>query len=85
MKFLTALTLGASAAQATLAAVLPHQQEPLIHGDSSQNAPARHPNSQKYLIELAPYQTRWVTEEEKWDLKLVSTYIVAPGRVKMVR
>jgi leucyl aminopeptidase len=66
MKLLTAIALGAAASQTTLAAVLPHQQEPLTH-----DIPTSHPSSEKYLIELAPYQTRWVTEEEKWDLKLV--------------
>lgn len=29
-------------------------------------------NAGKFLIELAPGETRWVTEKEKWDLKLVS-------------
>lgn len=61
MKLLTPLALSATA----LAAVLP-QQAPL--------GPSIVQNSQqtKWLIELAPYQTRWVTEEEKWALKLVS-------------
>lgn len=26
---------------------------------------------EKYLIELAPGDTRWVTEEEKWELRRV--------------
>jgi hypothetical protein len=61
MKFITQLALSATA----LAAVIP-QQAPL--------GPSIVQNSQqtKWLIELAPYQTRWVTEEEKWALKLVS-------------
>jgi bacterial leucyl aminopeptidase len=61
MKFLTPLALSATA----IAAVIP-QQAPL--------GPSIVQNSQqtKWLIELAPYQTRWVTEEEKWALKLVS-------------
>lgn len=61
MKFITPLALSATA----LAAVIP-QQAPL--------GPSIVQNSQqtKWLIELAPYQTRWVTEEEKWALKLVS-------------
>lgn len=60
MKFLAPLALSASA----LAAVIP--QEPL--------GPSIVQNTQqpKWLIELAPYTTRWVTEEEKWALKLVS-------------
>lgn len=61
MKFLTPLALSATA----LAVVIP-QQAPL--------GPSIVQNSQhtKFLIELAPYQIRWVTEEEKWALKLVS-------------
>ncbi|GLI73049.1 leucine aminopeptidase 1 [Penicillium ochrochloron] len=62
MKFLTPLALSATASTA-LAAVIP-QQAPL--------GPSIVQNTQqtKWLIELAPYQTRWVTEEEKWALKL---------------
>lgn len=63
MKFLFALSATASAA---LAAVIP-QQEPL-----AQTIPSIVQNTQttRWLIELSPYQTRWVTEEEKWALKL---------------
>ncbi|OQE22361.1 hypothetical protein PENSTE_c010G07193 [Penicillium steckii] len=63
MKFLLALSATASAA---LAAVIP-QQEVL-----AQTIPSIVQNSQttRWLIELGPYQTRWVTEEEKWALKL---------------
>ncbi|KAL1962618.1 hypothetical protein VTN77DRAFT_9332 [Rasamsonia byssochlamydoides] len=70
MKLLTALALGAAASQTTLALVLPQQQELLTQADALHDIPVSHPSSEKYLIELAPYQTRWVTEEEKWDLKL---------------
>ena len=28
--------------------------------------------AETYLIELAPGETRWVTEEEKWELRRVS-------------
>lgn len=28
-------------------------------------------SAEKYLVELAPGQTRWVTEEEKWELRRV--------------
>ncbi|KAJ9194392.1 hypothetical protein DTO164E3_5370 [Paecilomyces variotii] len=67
MKFLTAVALGAAASTTALGAVLPQQQHPLA------GAPVEHqvsPTAEKYLIELAPYETRWVTEEEKWALKL---------------
>lgn len=65
MKFL-ALALSATVSTA-LAAVIP--QEPL--------GPSIVQNTQqpKWLIELAPYTTRWVTEEEKWALKLVGRSI----------
>ena len=29
--------------------------------------------SERFLIELAPGETRWVAEEDKWDLRRVST------------
>ncbi|CAI7581077.1 hypothetical protein PENPOL_c007G09575 [Penicillium polonicum] len=61
MKFLT-LPLALSATATAMVIVNPEQQ-PL--------APSIVQNPQsKSLIELAPYQTRWVTEEEKWSLKL---------------
>lgn len=28
-------------------------------------------STEKYLIELSPGNTQWVTEEEKWDLRRV--------------
>lgn len=61
----TALALSATACSGVLAAVVPQQPMATI--------PAQHVNydPNKFLIELAPYQTRWVTEEEKWALKLV--------------
>lgn len=31
-----------------------------------------HPTEETFLIELAPGETRWVTEEEKWELRRVS-------------
>ncbi|KAH8690897.1 putative aminopeptidase [Talaromyces proteolyticus] len=68
MKPITALTWGA-AIQLSSAVVLPQQQVPLTNQPITNNKPSR-VQTEKYLIELAPYQTRWVTEEEKWDLKL---------------
>lgn len=63
MKFSSPLALSATVSTA-VAAVIP-QQTPLVPS-IVQNA-----QSTQWLIELAPYQTRWVTEEEKWALKLV--------------
>ncbi|OJJ95862.1 hypothetical protein ASPACDRAFT_81620 [Aspergillus aculeatus ATCC 16872] len=62
MKLIATLALGVTASTAVLGAVLP-QQEPLTEHSV-------HHGQELYLIELAPYETRWVTEEEKWDLKL---------------
>lgn len=31
-------------------------------------------STQKFLIELAPGETRWVTENEKWELRRVSAF-----------
>lgn len=48
---------------ATFAVALPStpaEQAPLL---------AETPNSDKYLIELSPGETRWITEDEKWALK----------------
>lgn len=69
MKLQAVLALGA-AIQSTSAAAVPYEQTPLIDHVPSTKAPL--PHTEKYLIELAPYETRWVTEEEKWELKLVS-------------
>lgn len=65
MKFSTPLVVLSATASSALAAVIP-QQAPLVPS-IVQNA-----QQTRWLIELAPYQTRWVTEEEKWALKLVS-------------
>ncbi|PYH47233.1 putative aminopeptidase [Aspergillus saccharolyticus JOP 1030-1] len=62
MKLIASLALSATASTAVLGAFLP-QQEPLTDHSI-------HHGQERYLIELAPYQTRWVTEEEKWSLKL---------------
>lgn len=63
MKSLTPFALSAIASIALAAAIPPQQPLAPSLAQSSQQA--------KWLIELAPYQTRWVTEEEKWALKLV--------------
>ncbi|RHZ60575.1 putative aminopeptidase [Aspergillus thermomutatus] len=62
MKVFAAIALSATALTGALAAVV--TQEAFL------NNPRIHHDQEKYLIELAPYQTRWVTEEEKWALKL---------------
>lgn len=69
MKLQVVLALGA-AIRSTSAAAVPYEQTPLLDKAPSSKPPL--PPTEKYLIELAPYDTRWVTEEEKWELKLVS-------------
>jgi leucyl aminopeptidase len=73
MKLATALALGATATGAWSYAIPQQEQEVL-------ELPETHYEQQeKYLIELSPYQTRWVTEEEKWALKLVWCTGVPPS------
>ncbi|OKL62540.1 Leucine aminopeptidase 1 [Talaromyces atroroseus] len=68
MKLHAVLALGA-AIQSTSAAAVPYDgQVPLAERPS--NSKPSLPQAEKFLIELAPYDTRWVTEEEKWELKL---------------
>ncbi|KAJ5161439.1 Leucine aminopeptidase 1 [Penicillium capsulatum] len=61
MKLLAPIALGAMASTA-VAVVLP--QRPLLP------SVVKNEQQTRWLIELAPYETRWVTEEEKWALKL---------------
>jgi leucyl aminopeptidase len=69
MKVLTTLALGAATIETCLAAaVIAQKQTPMIRPEIPHTS---HTTSEKFLIELAPYETLWVTEEEKWDLKLV--------------
>ena len=57
MKLSSVLAL--SAATSVLARVPDHlQQAPLV-------------NEEKFLIELGPGETRWITEDEKWELRRV--------------
>lgn len=65
MKVLILLALCAMASMATLAALLPHQQAPLV-GVSNWDEPP-----EVSLIQLSEGDTRWVTDEQKWALKLV--------------
>jgi bacterial leucyl aminopeptidase len=71
MKLQNVLALGA-AIQSTSAAAVPYGQAPLAEQPSTKTSL---PHAEKFLIELAPYDTRWVTEEEKWELKLVSQHV----------
>jgi bacterial leucyl aminopeptidase len=33
-------------------------------------------DNEQFLIELAPGETKWVTEEDKWELRRVCTILV---------
>lgn len=65
MKYLIPLTLSAvSIASAFSIDSLLHQQVPLENEKPI--------SSEQYLIELSPGETRWVSEDEKWELLRVS-------------
>lgn len=55
---------------ALVAAVYPPQ---VVLGDSQQAAIVE---ADKYLIELAPGETQWVTEDDKWALRRVSAFFL---------
>ncbi|KAF9870316.1 leucine aminopeptidase 2 [Colletotrichum karsti] len=59
-------------AKATLLAVLAHSAAARFVGEDEINRVQLYPagsEPEKYLIELSPGDTRWVTEEEKWELR----------------
>jgi leucyl aminopeptidase len=56
---------GLAIAAAVSAVVLPHQQ---AIGGSQEVI-----ENEQFLLELAPGETRWATEDEKWELRRVST------------
>lgn len=66
MKVLILLALSAMASVAALAALLPNQQAPLVGVNSWDEPP------EVSLIQLSEGDTRWVTDEQKWALKMVS-------------
>jgi hypothetical protein len=59
---LSLLALSASVISARF--VEPHEKDQVVIN-------AQEADSQLYLIELAPGETQWVTEEEKWELRRV--------------
>jgi len=66
MKVSTLLTICA-VTTATALSVTREQQAVL------QDRPASDP--ELYLIELSPGETRWVTEDEKWEIRRVSLHL----------
>lgn len=68
--FLTSALLGLSAVSAI---VLPTQQEQLnALSGSSDSFTAQDAGSEKRLVQLAPMELMWVTEDEKLELTRVS-------------
>lgn len=68
MRFSTAFTAATAISTASALAIKHEVQEVL--GQHPLPVPAEQAPEQ-YLIELEPGNTRWVTEEEKWELKRV--------------
>ena len=62
MKCLSALAVSLAATATALSVARPDQA-----------ALGVTPEVEKYLIELSPGETRWVTEDEKWVLRRVCT------------
>ena len=63
MKLSTVSLFALSAAAVNARFVEKHETNQVVLADVTQ---------QLYLIELAPGETQWVTEEEKWELRRVS-------------
>ena len=61
MKYASILTASLAATAAALSIARPDQS--LLHDTL---------DVQRYLVEFGPEDTRWVTEEEKWELRRVS-------------
>ena len=59
---LSLLALSASVISARF--VEPHEKDQVVIN-------AEEADAQLYLIELAPGETKWVTEEDKWELRRV--------------
>ena len=62
MKFSTVSLLALSAAAVNARFIEAHEQDQIVISNVE---------AEKYLIELAPGETRWVTEDEKWELRRV--------------
>jgi hypothetical protein len=62
MKFSTVSLLALSAAAVNARFIEPFEQDQIVINNVE---------AEKYLIELAPGETRWVTEDEKWELRRV--------------
>ena len=64
MKINTVSLLAFSAAVANGRFVEKHETDQVVlHSDVADN--------EKFLVELAPGKTQWITEDEKWELRRV--------------
>lgn len=64
MKLTTVSLLALSAAAVNGRFVEKHETDQVVlHSDVVDN--------EKYLVELAPGKTQWITEEDKWELRRV--------------
>ncbi len=70
MKLTTLSTLALSAAIVNARFVERHEKDQVVL-----NALA---DDERYLIELAPGETQWVTEDEKWELRRVRLETISP-------
>ncbi len=62
MRLSTLSLLALSAAAVNARFIEAHEKEQIVISND---------DAEKYLIELAPGETRWVTEDEKWELRRV--------------
>lgn len=68
-------------AKASLLAILAHSAVARFVAEDEINRVQLYPagsEPEKYLIELAQGDTRWVTEEEKWELRRVRRHRMHP-------
>ena len=65
MKLATVSVLALSAAIVSGRFVEDHETDQVIIN-------AEVADTEQYLVELAPGETKWITEEEKWELRRVS-------------
>lgn len=63
MKFSSATAIAACATAATARFIEPFEADSID----------LFPTKEQFLIELAPGETRWVTEDEKWELRRVGS------------
>lgn len=64
MKLTTLSLLALSAAAVNGRFIEKHETDQVVlHSEAADN--------EKFLVELAPGKTQWVTEEEKWELRRV--------------